>query len=384
MNKMVLILLLLLVIALFLIFRPKKQSSHNKNELNADWLPTYRKDVPNRKQSDYPSVRIATTYTNADDNDNDNDYYGEYNTNEPIYIIGEEKELWLELDIDYVDARGVATNRQIRLKRYSVNEDNTNAMLFAYCYLRNAHRTFYASRVKRCVDLENGEIIENLPKYLEKEYEDLYVEGIDNKLLVELKIEYRDRTGKSVGSQVKVKRFKIRDDKSEAILWGYCSVDNKNKEFYATRISKCIELETGKGIDDIFEYITNKYEQSTEVQLNRIWSKSNDELSFLIYVAKLDGVLKQNEKQVIASYALLKNPTTLATEEEIIAGMKGITLISKNQFARLLGKLSNKEEQEKKELIDYAERIINTKKKKSAEEEAIIPYIVKRLFPNSK
>ena len=160
MNKMVLILLLLLVIALFLIFRPKKQSSHNKNELNADWLPTYREDVPNRKQSDYPSIKIATTYTNADNNDND--YYGEYNTNEPIYIIGEEKELWLELDIDYVDARGVATNRQIRLKRYSVNEDNTNAMLFAYCYLRNAHRTFYASRVKRCVDLENGEIIEKV------------------------------------------------------------------------------------------------------------------------------------------------------------------------------------------------------------------------------
>ncbi len=376
-------LILLLLLIYFIVKSSKKEKPKNKYKLDADWLPTYRKDVPNKTQSDYPSIRLTTTYTNADNNNEED--YGEYDTNEPaLYIIGEEKELWLELDIDYIDAKGVATNRQIRLKSYTVNDENTNAMLFAYCYMRNAYRTFYASRVKRCVDLENGEVIENLPKYLEKEYEDLYVEGIDNKLLVELKIEYRDRTGKSVGSEVKVKRFRMRDDKSEAIIWGYCSVENKNKEFYATRISKCMELEIGKEIENIFEYLSNKYEQSTEVQLNRIWSKSNDELSFLIYVAKLDGVLKQNEKQVIASYALLKNPTTLATEEEIIAGMKGITLISKNQFARLLGKLSNKEEQEKKEMVDCAERIINTKKKKSAEEEAIIAYIVKRLFPNSK
>ena len=377
------ILLLLGISLLFIAFILVKVKGKRQNtkRLNADWLPTYGSDVSHRNnnQSDYLSIKIDTTFKlNEED-----DQAGSFDDSTP-YVVGEEKDIWLELDIDYIDARGGATNRQIKLKSYCANTEQTDARLFAFCYLRNANRTFYASRIKRCVDLENGEVIDNIPNYLEQQYDNLYVDGEDNKLLVELAIDYRERNGKSVPRQVKVKRFRVRHDKTEAILWGYCSLENKNSEFYASRITSCLDLGTGLEIDNIIEYISTKYEESSEVQLSRIWANINDELSLLVYVGKLDGMLKQNEKQIIASYALLKNPTTLATEEEIVAGMKEISLLSKNQFARLLGKLSSKEEQEKNELLDYAERVINTKRKKSAVEEAILPYIAKRLFPNKK
>ena len=77
----------------------------------------------------------------------------------------------LELEIDYKDSEGKETTRQVRLLKYSVNPDMSEAYLRAHCYLRDSWRTFLSTRIGRCVDIETGEIIQDIPKYLKEKYE---------------------------------------------------------------------------------------------------------------------------------------------------------------------------------------------------------------------
>lgn len=74
------------------------------------------------------------------------------------------------LEIEYVDRNGVKSERRIRVRRVSFNSDVSNAGINAYCYVRQAGRTFITSRISRCVDIRTGEVIANIPAFLLSEY----------------------------------------------------------------------------------------------------------------------------------------------------------------------------------------------------------------------
>ena len=211
-----------------------------------------------------------------------------------------------------------------------------------------------------------------------------YLAGEDKALSLELEIDYKDSKGNETTRQIKLKRYRINPDNKEALLYGFCSLRNGGRDFYASRIQRCVDLETGEVIENIILYLEEKYEMSPGGKIEKLWNNQADEINVLVYVGKADGMLRKPKKEIIASYVIQTNPDYQLTTDEIVVSMKNITALTKTQFARALGRLSSKEEQPKKELIDYAERIINTKKKRSTEEEAIIPYITKRLFPNDK
>jgi len=211
-----------------------------------------------------------------------------------------------------------------------------------------------------------------------------YLAGEDKALSLELEIDYKDSKGNETTRQIKLKRYRINPDNKEALLYGFCSLRNGGRDFYASRIQRCVDLETGEVIENIILYLEEKYEMSPGGKIEKLWNNQADEINILVYVGKADGMLRKPKKEIIASYVIQTNPDYQLTTDEIVVSMKNITALTKTQFARALGRLSSKEEQPKKELIDYAERIINTKKKRSTEEEAIIPYITKRLFPNDK
>lgn len=211
-------------------------------------------------------------------------------------------------------------------------------------------------------------------------YDYAYVAGEDRKLLLELEIDYIDAKGIETTRQIKLKRFRFSQDKKEGLLSGYCYLREGGRDFYVSRIQRCVNVETGEIIVELIKYLEEQYEISSGGQLEKIWNDFTDEMNVLVYVGKLDGMLQKKEKEVIASYALTRNQTYRLSKEEIIDYMNNITSISKTQFARALGRLSKKMEQERKDLIDYAERILNTKKSKKPEEEEVISYMVKRLL----
>lgn len=73
------------------------------------------------------------------------------------------------LRIEYRDGVGSCTTRDIRLMKYGAAEGG--AMLWAYCHLRQANRTFRTDRIITCTDLNTGEIIGNLEVWLDEKYQ---------------------------------------------------------------------------------------------------------------------------------------------------------------------------------------------------------------------
>lgn len=90
--------------------------------------------------------------------------------------LDEEKDNWERFDfyaakmvpavgkfrINYVDQRGLKTERDIQVKR--VHDLAGQYAIDAHCLLRNGHRSFINERISRAVNLETGEIVENVAR----------------------------------------------------------------------------------------------------------------------------------------------------------------------------------------------------------------------------
>ncbi|RME56771.1 hypothetical protein D6779_10020 [Candidatus Parcubacteria bacterium] len=94
--------------------------------------------------------------------DNDEDAWDAWFFDEP-----DQSDVHGKLKIHYVDAEGRHTKRTIELKKASPN------YLLAYCRMRKADRCFRIDRVKHAIDLETGEIVDDLHEWLSRKTENV-------------------------------------------------------------------------------------------------------------------------------------------------------------------------------------------------------------------
>jgi uncharacterized tellurite resistance protein B-like protein len=78
------------------------------------------------------------------------------------------KELTRRLKIRFTDKDGQKTEREIDTKRFLA--DDKDGVLQAFCHLRQANRPFRLSRVSHAVDLDTGEVLQDLPAWLAAQY----------------------------------------------------------------------------------------------------------------------------------------------------------------------------------------------------------------------
>lgn len=72
--------------------------------------------------------------------------------------------------INYEDQRGLKTERDIEVKR--VHECEGRYAIDAHCFLRNAHRSFLGERIGKAINIDSGEIVEDLAKDAIAQYVD--------------------------------------------------------------------------------------------------------------------------------------------------------------------------------------------------------------------
>lgn len=77
----------------------------------------------------------------------------------------------VRLRIDFTDREGKRTERDVTSFRYSYNPESKTGVLYAYCHMRNGNRPFALNRISKAVDLETGEIIQDVGKFLEDAFE---------------------------------------------------------------------------------------------------------------------------------------------------------------------------------------------------------------------
>lgn len=71
--------------------------------------------------------------------------------------------------INYTDQRGLSTDREIEVKR--IHSSGDDYAIDAHCRMRDSHRSFINSRIKKAVDLETGEVVENVAKHAIAKYD---------------------------------------------------------------------------------------------------------------------------------------------------------------------------------------------------------------------
>jgi len=72
-----------------------------------------------------------------------------------------------DLRITYQSASGIVSKRDISVDHYYSNDKE--AVMHALCHGRDSERTFFSCRVLQACDLSTGEIIKNLPRWLDSQ-----------------------------------------------------------------------------------------------------------------------------------------------------------------------------------------------------------------------
>jgi hypothetical protein len=210
-------------------------------------------------------------------------------------------------------------------------------------------------------------------------WESLYGFSPERPLEIELEIDYRDRNGQETTRRILLNRFACNDTLSDAALMAHCYLRESFRSFRASRVKRCVDVSSGEIIGDIPQYLLDAYASSAAGLLEAMWEKHGDEIAALVYVGKLDGRLMKKEKDVIASYMLKRFGDSRLGEDDLLEEFKVVDVLSKNQFARCLGRLAIVNDLDRATFIEAVEAILATKKSKSAAEEEVIPYIKKRL-----
>lgn len=111
------------------------------------------------------------------------------------YPYHEYRDFPLEImaQIRYVDSRGQFSKRSIKTKRFAIDpySESKDFSLLAYCFSRKANRTFKVSRINEFIDLDSGEFISDIPKYLDETYKkspagitEAIIEKLKNELVI--------------------------------------------------------------------------------------------------------------------------------------------------------------------------------------------------------
>ena len=210
-------------------------------------------------------------------------------------------------------------------------------------------------------------------------WESLYGFAPERRLEIELEIDYRDRNGQDTTRRIRLKRFACNESLTDAALMAHCYLRGGFRSFRASRVQRCVDVETGEIIHNLPQYLLNTYASSPAGLLEAMWERYGDELAALVYVGKLDGRLMKKEKEVIVSYIRNRFGDSNLGEADLLEELKAVDVLSKNQFARCLGRLAALNDLDRSAFVEAVEAILATKKAKSAAEEEVIPYVRKRL-----
>lgn len=137
------------IIAIILAFKLGKHTQHpNKVTFNIDVRTTQR-------YSDHINAQ--------DEAVNDRDAW-----EGSFWESSDPKRVRAHIHIEYKDGNGTSSSRAVLVREF----DNKlyGGILMGHCELRDATRTFRFDRILECVDLETGELVENIGSYLNDLY----------------------------------------------------------------------------------------------------------------------------------------------------------------------------------------------------------------------
>ena len=117
--------------------------------------------------SNNPEIKVtfeSSGFDEYDDEDEDRDAW-----EGSFWDASDPKKLTVHVEIEYVDGNKAVTTRSVRIREF--DNELYGGIIMGHCELRNATRTFRFDRIKKCIDLETGELIKDVKRFLNERYE---------------------------------------------------------------------------------------------------------------------------------------------------------------------------------------------------------------------
>jgi hypothetical protein len=192
-------------------------------------------------------------------------------------------------------------------------------------------------------------------------------------LRVALRIKYRNQNNETTHRVVSVRQFD-RANRTGLII-GHCHLRDATRTFRMDRILECVDMETGEVVDDVYAYLTEKYQTSPEYNRDQLSTEQYDVLRIIFYVGKADGQLRAAERVIIRDTCRAIAGDDRITDDMIDEMFSGMGTPSPQSFKLAVGRLQNRPHNEKMRIIDASESIIATQKEAHPVEAEAIGYL---------
>lgn len=206
-------------------------------------------------------------------------------------------------------------------------------------------------------------------------WEGTFREGVDAyEVNVHLNFDYIDLNGTKTNRTVWVREA----DDVLGMMLAYCELRGATRTFRYSSVSNCVDIETGEVINDVGEYLYNTYLTSPEYALLKFTQDNLDLVKCLLYMAKADGQMRKEERDIISQVCISDASSSHITEETIKSLLSGLQIPSMQAFKLALGKIANNSHDQFKIVAKAAKDIVNTQKTIHPNEQAALDYIAKK------
>ena len=157
------------------------------------------------------------------------------------------------------------------------------------------------------------------------EYNDNYwfnVESLEREVSANLHLSYTTTGNKTDDRDFDVMSFS-RGEKGYHIH-GYCHKKNKRITLSSLGISDVVELETGREIDDIKEYLEAKYKETDSYLQDLLFDEYGWAIYVLVYLASTSGSVVKREREVIGRFIKSLSKFSGLDADWVDAELKGL------------------------------------------------------------
>jgi hypothetical protein len=176
-------------------------------------------------------------------------------------------------------------------------------------------------------------------------------------------IEYVDASGKESSRDIEILSF--TEDYGKLYINAFCYSAQDRRQFLADRV-KSVSFE-GESLGNPNSFFWNKYKNTDTYKIQEALNVHIDEILILIFLAKADGKMLKNEREVIARYIDIIAP---GIDADAVDKMLKDTTCELSQFNSILKKAKSWEPQTKSLVMDAASQIKALKKKLDPMEKA--------------
>jgi len=190
----------------------------------------------------------------------------------------------------------------------------------------------------------------------------------------DLLLTYKDSKGKTTDKSVSISGYD-----GSVYLKGVCNLSNSNRTFRIDRILNAIDTETGEQFDNVPDHLLDRYRQSPEYAISKVFKKHLDIIKVLFYVGKTDGELPPAERKIIyQTIRSIANNKEL-TDADIGNFFKKLKVPNFQGFKTAFGRVCKKQPKQTLQLYYTAKKMVATQKTIHANEAEALEYMKKRL-----